>query len=93
MPYKPKKPCAYPGCPNTTNTTFCYNHNFFENQHPPRQRNSFYNSSEWKKARKEFLLDHPVCVFCGRPAVIVDHAVPIKDGGAPLEPINFQELC
>jgi 5-methylcytosine-specific restriction endonuclease McrA len=72
---------------------FCYKHGAYENNRPPRQHNRFYYTSEWKKARKEFLLEHPICVCCGRPAVIVDHVVPIKDGGDPLEPSNLQALC
>lgn len=26
MPSKPKKPCAYPGCPNLTHDTYCEEH-------------------------------------------------------------------
>lgn len=26
MPYKPKKPCAFPGCPNLTDGTYCEKH-------------------------------------------------------------------
>lgn len=93
MPYKPKKPCSFPGCPRLTEDRFCDVHRNSEAKQPTGSRNSFYSSSEWKIARKEYLLEHPVCIFCGKPATIVDHIIPIKDGGAPLDGRNFQPLC
>ena len=48
--------------------------------------------------RAAFLLEHPVCVVCaarGRvvAAVVVDHVVPLKDGGARFDTANFQATC
>lgn len=32
MPYKPKRPCSHPGCPNLTATRFCEEHTKEENK-------------------------------------------------------------
>ena len=53
---------------------------------------------EWKTLRKKFLDEHPLCACClleGRytPARIVDHIVPIRQGGKPLDEGNLQVLC
>ena len=93
MPYRPKKPCSFPGCPNLTDGRYCEKHRALEPERISGSRNGFYSSPEWKKVRKAFLLEHPFCAVCGRPATIVDHLVPIKDGGALLDENNFQPLC
>ena len=48
--------------------------------------------------RAAFLREHPLCGVCaarGRvvPAVVVDHAVPLKDGGARFDAAGLQSLC
>ena len=58
----------------------------------------FYNSARWRAVRAAFLREHPVCVVCaarGRvvAAVVVDHVVPLKDGGARFDTANFQAIC
>jgi len=59
----------------------------------PRRHNSFYYTKEWKKFRMEYIKEHPFCVRCGKPAEIVDHIIPIKDGGALTSEQNSQSLC
>ena len=95
MPYRPKKPCSYPGCPNLTDTQYCSEHKAFEktNIYRSGSRNPFYTSKEWRRTREEFLNEHPFCVMCGRPAEIVDHILPIEHGGATLDWNNLQPLC
>ena len=95
MPRKPKKPCAYPGCPNLTYTKYCEAHKQYEPplHHPGTDTGSFYRTAAWKAKRKSYLEDHPFCVMCGRPASIVDHVVPIRQGGEPLDDDNLQSLC
>jgi len=39
-----------------------------------KQRNSLYQSDRWRRERKAFLSQKPVCVRCGKPATVVDHA-------------------
>ena len=103
MPYKPKKPCAYPGCPELTNDRYCPEHKkLMDSQYNTyvRSRSSteFYNSHAWKKKRANFLIEHPFCVECWKngkltKAQIVDHIIPIKMGGEPLDDSNLQGLC
>jgi hypothetical protein len=45
-------------------------------EHSPlylKARRSFHHSAEWKRFRREFLEEHPVCVRCGAPATVVHH--------------------
>lgn len=94
MPRKLKKPCAFPGCPNLTDNHWCEEHGYLEtDEHRSGSRNGFYMSPDWKRKRKEYLDEHPFCVMCGRPASMVDHIVPIRQGGALLDDGNLQSLC
>ncbi len=54
--------------------------------------------SRWDKVRRMHLQAEPLCRRCatlGRttPAVMVDHILPIADGGAVLDEDNLQSLC
>jgi len=58
-----------------------------------------YDSVAWRKARKAFLQENPLCIYCqqqGRtkPAVVVDHIVP-HQGNEELfwNRENWQALC
>ena len=58
-----------------------------------------YQSKKWKKLRK-FVLerDKHLCQICldgsrVTPGNVVDHKIPIKQGGAQLHPANLQTLC
>ena len=94
MPRRPKKPCSYPGCPNLTEGRYCEEHKAFEPKpYEKKTSNPFYSTKEWKEKRREFLGERPFCVCCGRPAEIVDHIVPIRKGGEPLDDRNLQSLC
>ena len=94
MPRRPKKPCAYPGCPNITEGSYCVDHKAFEPKpYEKKSCNPFYSTRGWKEKRREFLGEHPFCVCCGRPAEIVDHIVPIRKGGEPLDDRNLQSFC
>ena len=63
------------------------------------QHNRLYDSSRWRKARKQFLADHPLCVMCLQhglivPATIVDHIQPHNnDLQLFYDSANFQSLC
>jgi len=103
MPYKPRKPCSYPGCPNLTDERYCVVHKkLMEKQYDMYQRSkesaSFYHSSAWRKKRADYLIEHPFCVECNRSgrltkATVVDHVIPIRMGGELLEDSNLQALC
>lgn len=58
----------------------------------------FYNSRAWRKARKNYLNMNPLCVECEKKglvvvATVVDHKVPINQGGEQLDESNFQSMC
>ncbi|MBW3518327.1 HNH endonuclease [Flavobacterium sp. NKUCC04_CG] len=59
---------------------------------------SFYNSRTWRKLRRFFLDNNPLCVRCEAngmiiPATVADHIIPINKGGEPLNENNLQALC
>jgi 5-methylcytosine-specific restriction protein A len=103
MPYKPKKPCAYPNCPELTHDRFCEKHKPQAAQEYNRYgrdewAKKFYNSVAWRKMAREQLRREPLCAEClkaGRitPAEIADHVQPIREGGARLDRENLQSLC
>ena len=52
-----------------------------------------YTSAMWKKYSKGFIMMNPVCVVCGNEAKVVDHVVPIEQGGSMWNEKNHQALC
>ena len=58
----------------------------------------FYCGRRWRKVRKMVLAKQPLCVLCleddrTNTADLVDHVIPIKDGGAAYDLANLQALC
>ena len=58
----------------------------------------FYNSWAWRKFRKSYIERNPLCVMCEAegivtPAQIVDHIIPMRQGGAKFDENNLQSLC
>ena len=58
----------------------------------------FYQSSRWRAVRAAVLRERPLCCACERAgalvaARVVDHVVPIKDGGERFDAANLQPLC
>lgn len=103
MPYKPKKPCAYPGCAKLTHERYCEKHKQVTdkqyNQYE-RDKNSqaFYESVVWRRLRRIKLSEQPLCEECLKEnktvkASMADHIVPVKQGGAALDIFNLQSLC
>ena len=103
MPYKPKKPCNYPGCPELTDGAYCDRHRRqvsreYNTYSRDEDSKAFYASTEWRRLSKIQLRREPLCAACyaaGRitPAYIADHIIPIRDGGARLDISNLQSLC
>lgn len=103
MPHLPKKPCRYPGCAELTNELYCEKHKKEMNkQYNQHERDlfskTFYSSPKWREVRKRKLQQQPFCEECKRngtiiKATIVDHIVPIKQGGQPYDMNNLQSLC
>lgn len=99
---KPLKPCRYNGCPELTSERYCEKHkklvdvDYDKNSRPFKH---LYNTSRWRKLRKEFLAEHQFCEECKKigvysPAVIVDH-VKAHKGNERLfwDESNWQGLC
>lgn len=96
MPRQPKRRCCAPGCIELVEPPDyrCSAHKA-ETQNRSeyhRRNNYFYSSARWRAFRSWFLKRNPVC-NCGAPATVVDHILPIEDGGAKLAAANCQPLC
>ena len=98
MPTRPPRPCAHPGCPELTASTWCARH---ERERPPRPRKPDTRPSahrrgygrRWERLRRLVLARDPICRICGQaPATEVDHIVPKRRGG-PDSMENLQGLC
>jgi 5-methylcytosine-specific restriction enzyme A len=102
MPYKPKRPCAYPGCNRLTGTgIYCEEHTKQENKSYNRfQRDPESNKQygrAWKRVRDRYIKAHPLCEECkknGRltPVKEVHHVLPLSRGGSN-DFDNLQSLC
>lgn len=88
MPYKPKKACTYPSCPNlTTKGGRCDEHIRKANRQYDKERGTSgergYDAT-WQKVREMKARRDPLCEEClrkGRPAMpldIVHHIKPIE---------------
>ena len=105
MPLSAPTPCRHPGCAAVLDRPgYCDTHRSTVHRDYGRARRGFdaevgfYQSAKWRAVRAAYLREHPVCVRCaarGRvvAAVVVDHVVPIKDGGARFDAQNLQALC
>jgi 5-methylcytosine-specific restriction enzyme A len=63
-------------------------------------RLKFYSSAPWRKMRKWYLSQHPLCERCKdedgklEPATEVDHKIPLEQRpDLALDPKNLQSLC
>lgn len=101
-PRKPRKPCSFRGCPELTEGRYCEKHQKqvdSEYNKTSRPFKHLYNTSRWKKLRKQFLQEHPLCVECKfkgaiKAATVVDHIEAHKgDEGLFWNQSNWQPLC
>ena len=101
MPYRPKKPCAHPGCPALTYTVFCPAHEkqdaraYEKYKRDPATRKRYGRA--WQHIRTLYIAAHPLCEQCaadGRltPAREVHHVIPLADGGSH-DDENLIALC
>jgi 5-methylcytosine-specific restriction protein A len=60
-----------------------------------RHNPSFYTSSDWRAFRAQVLIERPICetAGCGRKSEHVDHVIPLRRGGAPLDRRNVKARC
>ena len=101
MPRKPKKPCAFPGCPKLTEGKYCEEHRkvaakrYETEERDPATRTRY--GSAWRKVRKAYAEQHPLCEEClkaGRyvPVEHVHHKTPLAEGGTN-DFSNLMSLC
>jgi len=101
MPYKPKKPCKFSGCPKLTHGSYCDEHEQTENrrynkyQRDPESKKRY--GSQWKKIRDRYIKTNPLCELCKEsgkytPADTVHHKQKLSDGGTH-DTANLQALC
>jgi len=104
MPYRSKKPCSYPGCPELVDagSTYCRKHRkkYFEGDRQKRGTASSRGyGSRWRRASRLYLKKNPLCAECLKggkviPAEVVDHIVPHRgDYKLFWDESNWQGLC
>jgi len=100
MPFKPKKPCAFPLCAELTHDRYCERHKrVVDKQYNSHERDkaaaSFYSKdARWLAIRKKKLQATPTCEECKfEKATTVDHIKPISQGGDKYDWNNLQSMC
>ncbi len=101
MPYKPRRPCRYPGCPGFAEQgqVFCKDHIMWSGDRLRGGADARGYNAEWRKARAAYLRRHPLCVECQKegkltPATVVDHIIPHRgDSKLFWDESNWQSLC
>jgi 5-methylcytosine-specific restriction protein A len=84
---KPFKPCPELWCPNLVQS------NHGSARCPEHTTRSPYDH-QWAELASAYLRTHPRCQRChSAPAREVDHIIPLKLGGARLDPHNLRGLC
>ena len=101
VPRKPKRPCAYPGCPKLTDNQYCEDHAAEARRNYDRYEraanvNKKYGRA-WKRIRDRYIAEHPLCELCqkeGRSILAeeVHHKLPVSKGGTH-DRCNLMSLC
>ena len=101
MPKKPKKPCAYPGCPKLTYGRYCVEHEKLNRQHYEKYKRNPATKKRygphWKRIRDAYVKEHPVCEMCKKRGINtqtqeVHHIIPLAEGGSS-DWDNLMALC
>lgn len=95
---RPNKLCKKAGCHcDAVKHGYCLPHFLEYQRNKPRlwsNVNARGYTYKWQQARKVFLIEHPLCVECGRPATDVDHIIPHEGDQALFwNRLNWQALC
>lgn len=102
MPHKPKKPCAYPGCPRLTYVRYCEKHQKERNvQYEKYGRDHVATKlrygKNWKIIRDAYVRKYPFCELCFQKGILVPveevhHILPLAEGGTN-DKDNLISLC
>ena len=100
MPRTPKRPCRYPGCPNLCDSgVYCRQQSQYSSDRLRGNAEARGYNAEWRRARKAFLQQNPLCSECRKagkltPATVVDHIIPHRgDKRLFWDEKNWQSLC
>ena len=109
MPLRPPRPCTKPGCRALVRgASRCPAHPYPPRERDPEKAKAYDQErgsarargydKDWEDVRRAKLTRDPCCEPCeveGRTtaATEVDHKVPLRDGGARLDPDNLQSIC
>ncbi len=101
VPFRPAKPCAYPGCSKLTHDRYCEEHKrivsrryeMYDRDPDVKRR---YGRA-WKRIRDSYVKTHPFCEECYEKGILVPvaevhHVIPLADGGTN-ERSNLRSLC
>ena len=100
MPSRPNMPCKHPGCAALVpyGKKYCEKHAASHSSDRVSGSGRGYGAA-WRKARKKYLTEHPLCVKCRKQgryvkATDVDHIIPHR-GNLDLfwDRNNWQALC
>jgi 5-methylcytosine-specific restriction protein A len=100
MPFAPKRPCTWPGCPALVDGGRCEKHRRQERKRVDERRGTSSErgyGAHWRKLRALVLREEPLCRECAKigcvvAATDVDHVIPRARGGTD-ERNNLQPLC
>lgn len=99
MPWRPARPCRYPGCGRLSPNGICPAHVAAEKaQRAAYDRARGTPSARgydhaWRKLRARILARDPVCTICGdAPSTNVDHRVAKAQGGTDADE-NLRGAC
>jgi 5-methylcytosine-specific restriction enzyme A len=101
LPKKPESPCRFNGCPELTHDSYCekhqsiIDHRYNKYERDPQTYKRY--SNRWRKIRRLYIQEHPMCELCERknllvPVQEVHHIVPLSQGGTHREE-NLMGLC
>jgi 5-methylcytosine-specific restriction protein A len=98
MPRKARVPCRYIGCPALieVGARTCEKHKAATHQADRNARGSAHERGytfQWNQYRNMYLRSNPLCVVCNRAAELVDHIVPLAQGGSMYDEGNHQAMC
>jgi len=102
MPAKAPRPCPKHGCNKLVKSGYCAEHTKKRSQTRlyDKQRGSAAKRGydrRWRKFTSYYLAHNPTCQlnsYCdGAPAVLVDHVIPLAQGGAHCSIANSQASC
>jgi 5-methylcytosine-specific restriction enzyme A len=96
VPKKWTNPCRYAGCSmRTTQGNICdFHRKELKREKDSRRPNATDRGygGDWRKTRDAVLRGKDLCDYCGGPAELVDHIVPVRFGGTN-DPDNLVPCC